>query len=70
MLDIPTSTFEIFLLALIIVVQEQAAVIAKLNAKLKSTEDNLEDANKHEILYLTLQPPMTPLFSYTILSLF
>ena len=37
-----------------IVVQEQAAVIAKLNTKLKSVVRNLEDANKREILYLTL----------------
>ena len=39
---------------LYIVVQEQAAVIAELNTKLKSVDKNLEDANKREILYLTL----------------
>ena len=33
------------------VVQEQAAVIAQLNTKLKSVEENLEDANKCEILH-------------------
>ena len=37
---------------LYIVVQEQAAVIAELNTKLKSVDKNLEDANKREILLL------------------
>ena len=36
------------------VVQEQAAVIAELNTKLKSVDRNLEDANKREIPHLTL----------------
>ena len=29
-------------------------MIAELNTKLKSVDKNLEDANKREILYLTL----------------
>ena len=40
------------LLYKIIVVQEQAAVIAELNTKLKNVDKNLEDANKREILLL------------------
>ena len=40
------------MMLLYIVVQEQAAVIAELNTKLKSVEEDLEGANKREnIIY-------------------
>ena len=51
---------------LYIVVQEQAAVIAELNIKLKSVDKNLEDANKCEILYLTLMQLCYNLYCYSI----
>ena len=40
-----------FFIVNFLVVQEQAAVIAQLNTKLKSIEKNFEDANKCKIVY-------------------
>ena len=55
------------LLSVIIVVQEQAAVIAQLNTKLKSIEKNLEDANKCIIrLFYQFQYLILNFFKYSI----
>ena len=50
------------MMLLYIVVQEQAAVIAELNTKLKSVEEDLEDANKREYSYIHVY---TSLCKYT-----
>ena len=50
-----------------VVVQEQAAVIAELNTKLKSVDKNFEDANNCEILYLDIDTCVITYIAVTVL---